>query len=152
MDELNKRVLSIMDAKHLSKSSFAHLLEISLPVLTHISSGRNKPGLDLIQKILTKFPDVSPDWLLLGQLPMYREPVKKVDLEEELKSISLIINSLPSLSANAKQVEDYHALLLKEILYLNDLMPFLKGIQAKSVQLGEEMQAIKRSIDVKLKD
>lgn len=152
MDELNKRVLSIMDAKHLSKSSFAQLLEISLPVLTHISSGRNKPGLDLIQKILTKFPDVSPDWLLLGQLPMYREPVKKVDLEEELRSISLIINSLPSLSANAKQVEDYHALLLKEILYLNDLMPFLTGIQAKSVQLGEEMKAIKRSIDIKLKD
>jgi hypothetical protein len=152
MDELNKRVLSIMDAKHLSKSSFANLLEISLPVLTHISSGRNKPGLDLIQKILTKFPDVSPDWLLLGQLPMYREPVKKVDLEEELKSISLIINSLPSLSANAKQVEDYHALLLKEILYLNDLMPFLKGIQAKSVQIAEEMHAIKRAIDIKLKD
>jgi hypothetical protein len=35
MDELNKRVLSIMEAKQLTRSGFSAALEVSLPVLTH---------------------------------------------------------------------------------------------------------------------
>ena len=30
-------------------------------------SGRNKPSIEVLQKILRRFPDVSASWLLLGQ-------------------------------------------------------------------------------------
>ena len=79
MDELNKRVLSVMEHKQMSKSSFALALDSSLPVLTHISSGRNKPGLELIQRLLSRFPDISPDWLILGNGEMYRDAATKPD-------------------------------------------------------------------------
>ena len=40
--------------------------------ISHILSGRNKPGFDLLQKILRRFPRINPDWLLLDSPQMYR--------------------------------------------------------------------------------
>ncbi|OYU96095.1 MAG: hypothetical protein CFE21_06705 [Bacteroidetes bacterium B1(2017)] len=151
MDELNKRVLSVMIQKNLSKSSFAQILEISLPVLTHIGSGRNKPGLELIQKILDKFPDISPDWLILGTGAMYREEKKNADLSIELKNLQEIALKIPDLAKNAAQIEEYHAILLREILYLKELAPYLSAVQNNSRALRSEIEKEIFSIESKLK-
>ena len=37
------------------------------------SAGRNKPGFDLLQKILRRFPRINPDWLLLDSDKIYRD-------------------------------------------------------------------------------
>ena len=50
MDELNKRIIEVMTMLGLNKSTFAKDLDVSLPLITHITSGRNKAGLDIIQK------------------------------------------------------------------------------------------------------
>ena len=50
----------------------AEMLEIQPSGISHILSGRNKPGFDLLQKILRRFPRVNPDWLLLDSGQMYR--------------------------------------------------------------------------------
>lgn len=67
MDPLNQRVLRLIDLLGLSKSIFASHLGISLPLISHITSGRNKPGVDMLQKILIIYPQVNPLWLLLGE-------------------------------------------------------------------------------------
>lgn len=152
MDELNKRVLSVMDAKHLSKSAFASMLEISLPVLTHIGSGRNKPGLEMIQKILSKFPDIDPDWLVLGKGTMFRVKVKAINLEHELEVLKQISEKLPGFEQNARQVTEYHALLLKEILYLKELNPYLETIKQESKVLYSDIRNLKDQIELKVKD
>ncbi len=43
--------------------------------ISHILSGRNKPSLDFILKMLEKYPFLSTEWLLFGKGPMYREPI-----------------------------------------------------------------------------
>ena len=73
LDELNKRIITLMVQKGHSKSTFAKVLDVSLPLITHITSGRNKPGIDLIQKILIEFQDVNPRWLLLGEEEMEKD-------------------------------------------------------------------------------
>ena len=151
MDELNKRVLSVMEAMKLSKSSFALALDISLPVLTHISSGRNKPGLELIQKVLSNFPSISPDWLVLGKGNMYREEQKSIDLSMELTALQDLNKKIPQMASSASQIANYHAILLKEILYLNDLAPYLRSIQSNSSYFKDEIAQIEQSIVSKLK-
>jgi hypothetical protein len=152
MDELNKRVLSVMEAKNLSKTAFASLLDISLPVLTHIGSGRNKPGIDLITKILTQFPDISPDWLLLGSGTMYRVLQSKPDLSVELGKIVDLSSKIPDLSRNASKILEYHAILLKEIMYLKELDPYLLAIQNNSSYFSAELDQLRIDLIDKLKD
>lgn len=151
MDELNKRVLSIMDAKFLSKSSFANMLNISLPVLTHIGTGRNKPGLELITKILTHFPDISPDWLLMGIGSMHRERTEQPDLSKELMEISDLQEKLPDFKDHANQILNYHQILLKEINYLKELNPYLLAIQNNAQYINQNLAVLKESIESKLK-
>jgi hypothetical protein len=152
MDELNLRVLSVMNELKLSKSAFAASLDISLPMLTHIGSGRNKPGIELIQKILLNFPQISPDWLILGNGAMYREASKKMDLSAELQELINISLKMPDFIKNAQQILDYHDLLLKEISYLKDLSPYLNAIKSNSAFLSQELNQVKEQIITKLKD
>jgi hypothetical protein len=42
-------------------------------VVSHILNDRNKPSLEVAQKILNAFPAINPDWLILGAGAMYRE-------------------------------------------------------------------------------
>lgn len=42
--------------------------------ISHILSGRNRPSLDFILKMLEKYPFLSTEWLLFGKGSMYREP------------------------------------------------------------------------------
>ncbi|MDZ4666430.1 MAG: hypothetical protein SGJ00_00970 [bacterium] len=152
MDDLNKRVLSVMEKKLLSKSAFANILDISLPVLTHIGSGRNKPGIDLITKILTNFPEISPDWLLLGIGTMKREQINKPDISLELQKLTDLSSKFPDFNQNASKILEYHAILLKEILYLNELNPYLKAIQNNSDYFSLELAQLKDDLIIKVKD
>lgn len=150
MDEINKRVLYILDAKFLSKNAFAAMLEVSQPVLTHIASGRNKPGLDLITKILVKFPDISPDWLLLGQEPMYRVEKALPNIENELQKLQAINDKLVEFEVNANQVQEYHDILYKEISYLKELNLHLMQIKAQSKNIEQGLNEVKSSLKSKL--
>lgn len=57
----------------LKPSQLAELLGINPAGISHILAGRNKPGFDLLQKILRRFPRINPDWLLLDSDKMYRD-------------------------------------------------------------------------------
>ena len=62
----------LLREKQLTATSLARLLEIQPSGISHIMSGRNKPSFDLVVKILTAFPDINPDWLLLDSDEVYR--------------------------------------------------------------------------------
>lgn len=59
-----------MAAFQLSPSQFADQTTLPRPVVSHILSGRNKPSLEAVQKILAAYPEVAIDWLLNGRGPM----------------------------------------------------------------------------------
>jgi transcriptional regulator with XRE-family HTH domain len=67
MESVTDRLRQVMESQGYNAKGFAELLGIQRSGLSHIFSGRNKPGLDLIQKILEVFPEVSADWLLMGK-------------------------------------------------------------------------------------
>ncbi len=70
--DLNKKIEKIIIDKGLSPSYFADAIGIQRSSISHILSGRNKPSLDIIQRILKVFPDIDRDWLLFdNELPNF---------------------------------------------------------------------------------
>jgi transcriptional regulator with XRE-family HTH domain len=63
---MKERLNRLIKIKGLTASSLADELSVQRSGISHILNGRNKPSLDLLQKILEHFPDISPDWLILG--------------------------------------------------------------------------------------
>lgn len=62
---MKEKLQQLMKSEGLTSSRMAEILGIQPSGISHILAGRNKPGFDLLQKILRRFPRVNPDWLLL---------------------------------------------------------------------------------------
>ena len=60
------RIKYLMKLNGLSASSFADEIGVQRSSVSHILSGRNKPSLDFVNRILNRYDNVSADWLLLG--------------------------------------------------------------------------------------
>jgi transcriptional regulator with XRE-family HTH domain len=61
---LSAKIELLIQTKKLSASQFADTLGIPRSSISHILSGRNKPSLDVVQKILIAFPEIPADELL----------------------------------------------------------------------------------------
>jgi transcriptional regulator with XRE-family HTH domain len=88
-DDFIKRLEIILDYYGLNASAFADKIGVQRSSLSHLLSGRNKPSLDFILKILDVFPDVDLYWILNGKgsFPKNNEPSRKQEtkLEEVIK-------------------------------------------------------------------
>lgn len=72
---MREKLLNLMKSEKLTASKLAELLDIQPSGISHILGGRNKPSFDLVQKILRRFPQINPDWLLLDKDEMYRSDI-----------------------------------------------------------------------------
>ncbi|CAH0335766.1 hypothetical protein FVB9288_01422 [Flavobacterium sp. CECT 9288] len=67
IEDFIKRLEIILDYYGLNASSFADKIGVQRSSLSHLLSGRNKPSLDFILKILDVFPEVDLYWILNGK-------------------------------------------------------------------------------------
>ncbi len=66
-EDFTKRLEIILEYYSLNASSFADKIGVQRSSLSHLLSGRNKPSLDFILKILDVFPEVDLYWILNGK-------------------------------------------------------------------------------------
>ncbi|WP_136666612.1 helix-turn-helix transcriptional regulator [Flavobacterium sp. H122] len=66
-EDFIKRLEIVLDYYNLTASSFADKVGVQRSSLSHLLSGRNKPSLDLILKIVSEFPEVDLYWILNGE-------------------------------------------------------------------------------------
>lgn len=64
--DLVERIRYIMKLNQLSTSSFADEIGVQRSSISHVLSGRNKPSLDFVKKIIIRFPKVDAVWLING--------------------------------------------------------------------------------------
>ncbi|MEL1253688.1 helix-turn-helix transcriptional regulator [Flavobacterium sp. DGU38] len=67
IDDFVKRLEIVLDYYGLNASAFADKIGVQRSSISHLLSGRNKPSLDFIMKILEVFPDVDLYWILTGK-------------------------------------------------------------------------------------
>ncbi|RAJ11994.1 helix-turn-helix domain-containing protein [Olleya aquimaris] len=65
--EFSKRLQKIIDYYGESASSFAEKIGVQRSSISHILSGRNKPSLEFVLKVLASFPEVELYWLMNGK-------------------------------------------------------------------------------------
>jgi transcriptional regulator with XRE-family HTH domain len=75
IDPIRDRILQIMEHEGFVPSKFAEEIGIQRSAMSHITSGRNKPSLDVIMKILERFTYVDSDWLMFGKGNMIHQTV-----------------------------------------------------------------------------
>jgi DNA-binding XRE family transcriptional regulator len=66
-EDFAKRLQMVMDYYGLTSSALADTIEFNRSSISHLLSGRNKPSLEFVMKILDKFPEVKLYWLLNGK-------------------------------------------------------------------------------------
>jgi DNA-binding XRE family transcriptional regulator len=121
IDDINKRIIELMEQTGHSKSTFAHKIGVSLPLITHITTGRNKPGLELIQKIISVFENINPQWLLLGKGEKFMEKQRMPDFTPLFNELQELSQQLLSVKKTQESVIQYHTLFLAELKHIEEL-------------------------------
>lgn len=70
---MNRRLLQFLQAENITQTQFADTLDVARGSVSHILSGRNKPGYDFLESLLLHYPRLNLDWLLTGKGRMYRD-------------------------------------------------------------------------------
>lgn len=66
-EAFTKRLQQVIDYYGETASSFAEKIGVQRSSISHILSGRNKPSLEFVLKILSAYPEVELYWLLNGK-------------------------------------------------------------------------------------
>jgi transcriptional regulator with XRE-family HTH domain len=75
--DINERVRMIIESHRLTAGAFAEKIGVQRSNVSHILSGRNKPGYEFLEKVLLAFPKVQADWLMTGRH-------KKTEADDEI--------------------------------------------------------------------
>ena len=62
-----KRLQKILDYYGVSATAFSEEISFNRSTISHLLSGRNKPSLEFVLKVLQKYPEVELYWLLNGK-------------------------------------------------------------------------------------
>jgi DNA-binding XRE family transcriptional regulator len=66
-EDFVKRLEKILGYYDISASSFADQIKVQRSSISHLLSGRNKPSLEFVLKVIKTFPEVNLYWLLNGK-------------------------------------------------------------------------------------
>lgn len=65
--DFGNRLQKILDFYSISATELSNQISFNRSTISHLLSGRNKPSLDFVMKVLQKFPEVELYWLLNGK-------------------------------------------------------------------------------------
>ena len=102
---IQERLLLVLKMHTLTPSAFADKIGVQRSNVSHVLSGRNKPSLDFLEKILIHFPRVNAHWLITGAI---------VEGKQDLTATQLIENQ-EELNRSALKTEKIEVNQLKEI-------------------------------------
>lgn len=66
-----ERINQILKVRSLTSRQFAEEIGIQPSGMSHILSGRNRPSLDFIIKVINRYPDINISWLVFGTGDMF---------------------------------------------------------------------------------
>jgi plasmid maintenance system antidote protein VapI len=79
---MKDRLLKIIKQYNLTSTRFADELGVQRSGISHILSGRNQPSYDFIVKLMKQFPEINPDWLIMGNGTMFRTTINEKTITE----------------------------------------------------------------------
>ena len=86
---MHSRLKYWMEMEVLKSSALADNIGVNRATISHILSGRNKPSIDFLQKLLSNYPELNANWLISGV--GYMKENQKQNEEKESKSIGKVV-------------------------------------------------------------
>lgn len=102
--KMKERLYQILTKKKLSPAKFASKIGVSSSSISHILSGRNKPGADFFTNVAEEFPDINLNWLFTGQGPWSNNPEEAQEPIDTPADASLFDKEFPA-DASSEQPE-----------------------------------------------
>ncbi|MFC7357281.1 helix-turn-helix transcriptional regulator [Jejudonia soesokkakensis] len=85
--DFTKRLEKILDFYGLSATAFSEEIDFNRSTISHLLSGRNKPSLEFVMKVVQKFEEVNLYWLLNGKGTFPSESNNEVIVNKETPPI-----------------------------------------------------------------
>ena len=102
--EFGKRLQIILDYYGISATDFSNQISVNRSTISHLLSGRNKPSLDFVMKVLGTFPEVELYWILNGKGTFPSEKTKSSPISNTEENSSKSATSLKPQEKLQKQV------------------------------------------------
>ena len=67
---MHERLRKWMSNESLKPSKLAENIKVNRATISHILSGRNKPSIEFLQKLLNNYSDLNANWLITGVVYM----------------------------------------------------------------------------------
>ncbi|MBP5218403.1 MAG: helix-turn-helix transcriptional regulator [Bacteroidales bacterium] len=116
---MNKRLQQFLAAENISQSKFAETLGVARAGVSHVLSGRNKPGFEFLDSLSRNYPDLSLEWLISGRGRMYKD-------NRQAESSRIIDSQEPNLFSaevqqpDNKQINARDRKIVKVVLFYSD--------------------------------
>jgi len=111
---MKDRIRQIIDSEELTQSEFAQRVGVQRSNISHILSGRNKPSVDFLQKLLSNFTHINIDWILTGEGTMYKEDFTEDKPETNIKEENIIATDSQHVDDNNEQSKEKTEIKSKE--------------------------------------
>ncbi|MDB4121795.1 helix-turn-helix domain-containing protein [Flavobacteriaceae bacterium] len=98
----SKRLQKILDFYGVTATSFSEKIAFNRSTISHLLSGRNKPSLEFVMKVLQTYPEVDLYWLLYGK-GSFPTPLNKVNTQIKATSKQ---NTVPGVEAENSVFEN----------------------------------------------
>jgi len=63
---MHERLKNWMGIEGLKSSALADSIGVNRATISHILSGRNKPSIDFLEKLVNAYPNINANWLITG--------------------------------------------------------------------------------------
>jgi len=100
------RLKKVMEFYQLSPSAFADRIQVQRSSISHLLSGRNKPSLDFVLKVIKEFDEIELYWLLNGKGEFPTQSTTPTRVKNQV--VETIINESPDVlktDQNEKKIE-----------------------------------------------
>lgn len=121
---MDSRLQQFLNAENMTQSELADRIGVARASVSHILAGRNKPSIEMIQKLSESFPALNLDWFINGNGKMYKSDSSSVysvqstapsqerslfDIESEERSVQSQVSnptaSTPKASTTYKELQ-----------------------------------------------
>ncbi len=120
--EFSKRLQEILHYYGLSATAFSEAIDFNRSTISHLLSGRNRPSLEFVMKVLQNFPEVELHWLLNGSgtFPVVKndpisssaDPLESPQRDPSLTESKKSIEEITNIAQNHYDLDDLEQVIL----------------------------------------
>jgi transcriptional regulator with XRE-family HTH domain len=85
---IGDKIKLLIEERNLTPSHFADEIGVQRSSISHIMAGRNRPSLEIVQKIVTRFPDITYEWLLEEPLASPENRLRDTSYQRQNRQVS----------------------------------------------------------------